>query len=81
MITIEAFIEKLEEEFEDIEKGTLHPDFDYRKIENWGSMHALIIIALVDTEFDISLSGSDLQNTQTINDLYKVIETKMKASD
>lgn len=79
MITIEEFIAKLEEEFEDIEKGILHPDFDYRKIDNWGSMHALIIIALVDTEFDISLSGSDLKSTKTIRDLYNFIESKLQS--
>lgn len=77
MISVNEFIALLEEEFEDIEKGSLTPDFNYREIENWGSMHALIIIALVDTEFDVSLSGSDLKNTETIQDLYDLVQQKL----
>ncbi|MCB9188344.1 MAG: acyl carrier protein [Flavobacteriales bacterium] len=76
MITITEFIQKLEEEFDDIEQNSLTPSTNYRSIENWGSMHALIIIALVDTEFDVSLSGADLKNTQTIQDLYDLVVSK-----
>ncbi len=77
MISINEFIALLEEEFDDIEKGSLSPEFNYRAIDNWGSMHALIIIALVDTEFDVSLSGSDLRSTETIEDLYNLVKAKL----
>lgn len=77
MVTIEQFIQKLEEEFDDVEKGTLHAKMNYREIENWGSMHALIIIALVDTEWEVSLSGEDLRSTNTIEDLYKLMISKI----
>lgn len=76
MISIHEFIDLLEEEFEDIEPGTLKPASNYRSIENWGSLHALIIIALADTEFDVSLSGTDLKNMETIQDLYDLIQSK-----
>lgn len=76
MIPIEEFIAKLEEEFDELEPGYLTPNTNYREIENWGSMHALIIIALVDTEFDISLSGAELRETNTIQDLYDLVLKK-----
>ncbi|MCB9194604.1 MAG: acyl carrier protein [Flavobacteriales bacterium] len=76
MITVAEFIEKLEQEFDDVTPGTLHPNFNYREIENWGSMHALIIIAFIDTEFDISLSGADLRNTTTIQELFDLVASR-----
>lgn len=78
MITIEEFAKKLEEEFEDIEQGSIKPDTNYRSIKGWSSMHALIIIALVDAEFNLILNGSDLKSANTIRDLYKIISEKIK---
>ena len=76
MISVNEFTEKLEAEFEDLQKGTLTPDTDYRTIKGWSSMHALIVIAFVDANFDVLLSGSDLKNTITIKDLYNLIQHK-----
>ena len=76
MISVNEFTEKLEAEFEDLQKGTLTPDTDYRTIKGWSSMHALIVIAFVDANFDVLLSGSDLKNTITIKDLYNLIQYK-----
>lgn len=78
MITIEEFAKRLEEEFEDIEQGSIKPDTNYRSIKGWSSMHALIIIALIDAEFNIILNGSDLKSANTIRDLYTIISEKIK---
>ena len=77
MITLNDFTQKLESEFEDIEQGTLNPSMDYRTIKGWSSMHALIVIAFVDANFDVLLTGSDLKQTQTIQDLYNFINQKI----
>ena len=74
---IENLIAKLEEEFDDVEEGVLRPDFNMRAIEGWGSMHVLVVIALIDSEYDVLLSGSDLTNTETILDLFQVVQEKM----
>lgn len=74
---IEDLIGKLEEEFDGVEAGVLRPDFNIRDIEGWGSMHVLVVIALIDSEYDVLLSGSDLTNTETILDLFEVVQEKM----
>lgn len=75
-MTVEEFTIKLEDEFEDVPKGTLTPTTNYRQLEFWTSMHALIVIAFVDAEFDLLLKGDDLKNTQTISDLYNLVMSK-----
>lgn len=76
MMSIDEFTQKLEAEFDDIEPGTIQPDTDYRNIKGWSSMHALIVIAFVDANFDLILTGSDLKTTQTIRDLYNLVQAK-----
>jgi acyl carrier protein len=77
MISAEEFTRELEKEFSDIEPGTLSPQTNYRNIENWSSMHALIIIAFIDSTFDVQLNGEDLRKAETINDLYSIVKTKL----
>ena len=77
MMTLDEFVNNLEQELEDIEPGTLTPDVNYRDIETWSSMYALIIIAYVDLEFDVTLTGDDLRNCNTVKDLYTLIKSKI----
>jgi acyl carrier protein len=77
-MSIEEFTQLLEVEFDELAKGTLSPDMAYRDIEGWSSMHALIIVAFVDTHFDLVLSAADLTNAKTIRDLYQIVKEKTK---
>jgi len=74
---IADLIEKLEEEFDEIPKGSIKPDSEFETIENWGSMHALIIIALADTEYDVTISGADLKKLKTTQDLFDLIQERI----
>lgn len=76
METIEQFIQKLESEFEDLQPGTLQPGTIFRNVPNWSSMHALIIIAKADTEYGVRLTGEDIRSCQTVQDIYRAIESK-----
>jgi acyl carrier protein len=72
-MNIHDLINDIETEFEEIENGTLVPKSSIRDIEGWSSMHALILIALIDNNYDILLTGEELKNALTIQDLYDVI--------
>lgn len=76
MIDINDFIKEIETEIEEIEPGTLKPDTDYRKLESWSSMHALIILAMIDTNHDVTLTGEELRTCITMQDLYNLVKTK-----
>jgi acyl carrier protein len=72
-MNIHDLINDIETEFEEIENGTLVPKSSIRDIEGWSSMHALILIALIDNNYDILLTGEELKNALTIQDLYDII--------
>jgi acyl carrier protein len=75
-MSIDEFIQKLEGEFEDIPKGTLKPETKITDIEGWGSMHALIVIALVDTEYNVTIKGDELRQIQSVQQLYDTVVAK-----
>lgn len=75
---INELIEKLDNEFDEVEKGSLNPETTFREMDWWSSMHALIIIALVDVEYNVQVSGNDLKSILTVRDLYDIILQKQK---
>ncbi len=77
---IKSFIHKLEEEFEELEKGTLEPTTSFRDLEEWSSMYALILIALMETEYEVAITGEDLNQIETVQDLFHIVEARRKAS-
>lgn len=75
-MNLEEFTRALEAEFEDVEPGTVNPETNYRDIKNWSSMYALIIIAFIDANFDVTLNAAELKNTSTVKDLYLLVMSK-----
>lgn len=72
-MNIEDFIKKLEEEFEDLEPGRLKPESDFREMFEWNSINALILIALVNTEYDVTINAEDLRSSKTVNDIFDIV--------
>ncbi len=77
-LQIEDFIQKIETEFEEIKTGTIRAGDEFRKLEGWSSMMALILIAKVDSEYNITISADELAKCFTIRDLYELIKQKVE---
>ena len=75
---IEDFIARLEEEYEDITPGILKPDSVFREVFEWNSINALILIALVKTEYDVTINAEDIATSKTVEDLYKIIQARVQ---
>jgi acyl carrier protein len=73
---IKEFIEKIEAEFEEIKPGTIMPETGFRELDLWSSMHALIIIALIDTEYEVVINGEELRSVSTIQQLFDLVKNK-----
>lgn len=76
-MNIEHFIKLLEAEFEEEYPDGVSPDTQFRELADWGSMQALIVTALVETEFDVTITATDLTQLQTIQDLYKLVMSRV----
>ena len=70
-------IKKIEIEFE-LPENSLSSDTSFRDLKEWSSMHALILIALVDIEYNVTITGEDLRGMSTVSDLYNIIKGRLE---
>ncbi|MCR9063265.1 MAG: acyl carrier protein [Cytophagales bacterium] len=72
----EEFIELFAEQFDETEIDEFSIDTAFRELEEWDSMVALMVIAMIDEEYNVKVSGDDIRNSTTIADLIAVVESK-----
>jgi acyl carrier protein len=71
-MTLDEFVKAFAAEFDDTPAEQFTPATNYRELEEWGSLVALSIISMVDEEMDVQITGADLRNSKTIEELYNV---------
>jgi acyl carrier protein len=77
---VQDFIAKIEEEFEDLQKGILKPESKIKEHFEWDSINALVFIALVSSEYDVVINADDLQKSETVQDMYNIVESRMNSN-
>ncbi len=70
------FIQKFEAEIPEIVPGTLKPETVFKQLDSWNSMQALIFIAMVDSEYRLTLTAENLYECTTLSDLFSLLEKK-----
>ena len=75
-MTLDEFVKAFAAEFDDTPAEQFTPATNYRELDEWGSLVALAIISMVDDEMDKRVTGADLRNCTTIEDLYHLVESK-----
>jgi len=75
-MTLDEFVTVFAEEFEETPAEQFKADTVYKKLDEWGSLTALSIIALAMENFEKKITGADLRACNTIEDLYNFIQAK-----
>lgn len=76
MFNMENFIDLFREQLDSVDNLVLTADTEFRKLEEWSSLVALSVIAMVDEEYNVSLSGDDMRSVSTIGQLFELISKK-----
>ena len=71
---IKSFIEKFAEQFDETEVSEFKAETVFKDLDEWSSLIALSIIAMVDEEYDITIKGDDIRNSNTIEDLFNAVK-------
>lgn len=74
---LQGFINNFAEQFDDIDASALNGSTIFKDLEEWNSLVALSVIAMVDEEYDVTLKGNDINSANTIEDLYNTVQSKM----
>ncbi|WP_273161306.1 acyl carrier protein [Bacteroides fluxus] len=74
---MKEFLGNFAAQFDDTEESVLTPETRFRELDEWSSLIALSVIAMVDEEYDVTLKGDDIKNSETIADIYNAVVAKL----
>ena len=70
------FISKFAEQFDETDAAEFKAATEFKALDEWSSLTALSIIAMVDEEYDVTLKGDDMRSAVTIEDLFNIVKSK-----
>ncbi len=73
---IKDFIENFANQFDDTDASAFKAETKFKELDEWSSLVALSVIAMVDEEYDITIKGEDIRNSTTIEDLFNAVKAK-----
>lgn len=76
-MTLDEFFEQFREEIDVVDLVNIDTTTDFKNIPGWDSVNALIIIAMIEENFEIRMNTNDMELCSTIEDLYKHIQSKL----
>lgn len=74
---IKEFIEHFAEQFEETNPNEITANTVFHDLDEYSSLIALSIIAMVDEEYDVTLKGDDMRAAVTIEDLFYIVKNKL----
>ena len=73
---INDFIEKFAACLHHTPSSPIGPDTEFKKLDEWSSIFALIVIAMVDTDYHKVLTAEDIRSSKSLSDLFTLIQSK-----
>lgn len=74
---IKEFIQNFAEQFDETDINEFTPETVFHDLEEYSSLVALSIIAMINEEYDVTLKGDDMGAAVTIEDLFNIVKSKM----
>ena len=74
---MKQFVANFAAHFDETDATEFSAETHFRELDEWSSLTALSIIAMVDAEYGVQLKGEEIRNAQTITDLYVTVNTKL----
>lgn len=73
---LKDFIANFAEQFDDTDVNDIQATTVFKELDEWSSLLALSVIAMVDEEYEVTIKGEDIRNANTVEDLFNVVKSK-----
>ena len=78
MKTLDEFVELFAEQFDFTDPSTITSSTVFHDLDEWSSLTGLSVIAMVDEEYDVEFRGEDIRNSNTVEDLYEIVKSRVE---
>ncbi|WP_407404324.1 acyl carrier protein [Chryseobacterium sp.] len=68
------FIENFISIFDDIDASEVNMDTEFKNLDEWSSLAALGLLAVMEEEYEVELSSKDIEKSNTIRDIYNIVK-------
>lgn len=72
---IKEFIEHFIEQFDNVPVEEVTPETRHHEMEEWTSMIALSVMAMIDEEYDVQIKADEMRNSQTVQELFDIVQS------
>lgn len=73
---IKEFVENFADQFDETDASEINATTEFKNLEEWSSLVALGVIAMVDEEYDVRIKGDDIRAAVTIEDLFNIVKER-----
>jgi acyl carrier protein len=71
------FLENFCTIFDDVEIGELSMNTHFKEFDEWSSLTALGLLAVVSDEYNVELNNDDIKNAVTIQDIFNIVKIRI----
>lgn len=73
---LEKFVENFASQFDETDLNEITAQTEFKSLEEWSSLLALSVIAMVDEEYDVQIKGDDIRSADTVEDLFNIVSNR-----
>lgn len=73
---LEKFIQNFANQFDETDPESITAETVYKDLDEWSSLIAFTVIAMVKVEYDKTVTGAELRHCNTVEELYNLVAAK-----
>jgi len=73
---LHGFVSRFAGQFEETDEGEFVADTRFHELQEWDSMIALSLIAMIDDEYGVIIGGNDILQSVTVEDLFNIVKDR-----
>lgn len=77
IMDLSQFIVKFAAQFDHTNADSFTSETRFKEIDEWSSLYALFIVGMIDEEYSVMITGDEMRNSKTIQDLYEIVNSKL----
>ena len=73
---LKKFVANFADQFDDTDPSDIKADTKFHDLDEWSSLTGMGVIALAKTEYGTTITGKELRECVTIEDVFNLINSK-----
>ena len=75
-MNLKEFISNFADQFDETDASEIKVDTHFHELDEWSSLVAMGVIAFIKTEYGKTITGKEIKNRVTVEDLFNLVREK-----